>query len=216
MTAPALLRAPRVALYGGTFDPVHAGHLFVARTALAAARLDGVVFVPAARSPHKPEGEQAPDADRRTMVELAIAGDARLAAWGVELERGGVSYTLETVRRAIEIRGADAEPPHLLIGSDQLDGLDRWHEVDALVAAVAPLVVRRSTRAETDAALERLATRLAGPTFERVRAGLVDADAVHPASATELRAALASGASTHDWLPDAVRAHALERGLYRR
>lgn len=217
MSAPDLLRAPRVALYGGTFDPVHAGHLFVARTALAGARLDGVVFVPAARSPHKAGVEQAPDADRLAMVRLAIEGDARLDAWAYELERGGVSYTLDTVQRLIELRGADAEPPHLLIGSDQLAGLERWHRVDELVAAVQPLVVRRASRAEVDAAFERLANALAPATFARVHAGLLDADAIHPASATELRAALARGATTHDdWLPAAVRRYATEHGLYAR
>lgn len=216
MSAPELLHAPRVALYGGTFDPVHTGHLFVARTALASAQLDGVVFVPAARSPHKRDVDQAPDADRLAMVRLAIEGEARLDAWDFELERGGVSFTLATVRHLIELRGDGAEPPHLLIGSDQLGGLERWHGVDELVASVRPLVVRRASRKDVDAAFDRLAGVLETATFERVRAGLLEADATHPASATALRAELANGGTTHaDWLPEPVLRYVREHALYR-
>src|SRR5437773_7216660 len=91
-------RARRVGILGGSFDPIYAGHLHAARAALSAFGLDLVVFVPAAEPPHKPSRRLARGADRLAMVELAISGEPRFRASAIELERGGRSYTIDTVR----------------------------------------------------------------------------------------------------------------------
>jgi nicotinate-nucleotide adenylyltransferase len=211
---PALLFAPRVALYGGTFDPIHAGHLFAACTALEAAELDAVVFVPAARSPHKLDADPTPDELRLALVRLAIEGEPRFAVWDVELERGGVSFTRETVARLRELRGTAALEPALVIGSDNLDALERWREIDELLCSVRPLVVPRASQAHVAHQIERLRTLLAPPAFERLERGVLATTATHPAVATDVRAALASGADTSDWLPERVRDHIVRHGLY--
>lgn len=214
MNEPALLFAPRVALYGGTFDPLHAGHLFAARTALERAELDAVVFVPAARSPHKLDTHPTPDEHRLALVRLAIEDEPRFAVWDVELARGGVSYTRETVACLRKLRGDGAQAPALLIGSDNLGALERWREVDELLCAVRPLVVPRESRARVDAQVERLRSLLDPRAFERLARGVLDASVLHPAAATELRSALARGADTSRWLPERVRAYVVEHGLY--
>lgn len=217
MTAPELLGAPRVALYGGTFDPIHAAHLFVVRTAREMARLDGVVLVPAARSPHKLEREQTSEVHRLAMCRLAAADDPALDVWDTEIERGGVSFTVDTVERARELRGAGAPDPFLLVGSDQLDALDRWHRVEDLLRLARPLIVRRVPMAAVERALARLATLLPPDVVARLRAGALDVDAAHPASATRLRALMAAGGDSREvreWLQDGVADYARANGLY--
>ena len=95
--AGAARRAERVGLFGGSFDPVHAGHLHAARAALEAFGLDRVLFVPAARPPHKPGRELAPAQARVAMLELACGADPRFEVCGLELERSGPSYTLSLI-----------------------------------------------------------------------------------------------------------------------
>src|SRR5437867_6044622 len=88
---------PRIGVFGGTFDPVHVGHLAIALAALEAVPLDRVLFVPARRSPLKERDPVASVADRVAMLEAAIAGEPRFALSRVELERDGVSYTVDTL-----------------------------------------------------------------------------------------------------------------------
>ncbi|MEZ5980272.1 MAG: nicotinate (nicotinamide) nucleotide adenylyltransferase [Planctomycetota bacterium] len=214
MSAPPELLLPRVGLYGGTFDPIHAGHLFAARTALERAGLDALVLVPAALSPHKRSGPAVSDSDRLDLVRAAVACEPRLAVWDVELRRGGVSYTVDTVEEARRLRGPDAPMLALVVGSDNLAALDRWHRAVELLELVRPVVVPRHPRAEVERLLAALDGRLPSSTARRVRDGLVDVDAVHPASATRLREELAHGRCPEGWLPDAVLAIVRERGLY--
>jgi nicotinate-nucleotide adenylyltransferase len=214
VNAPALLGAREVALYGGTFDPVHAGHLAVARAALAHARLDGVVFVPAHRSPHRLDHAPLADDLRVELLRAALAGEPRFDLWTIEVERQGLSFTIDTVRAARALRGADAPAPFLVIGSDSLAGLDRWRDVAALLELVRPIVVPRVARALVDEELARLAQVLPASAHAALVAGLVPLEAPHPASATALRAALARGTTVADWLPPAVLAIVEQRGLY--
>src|SRR5215468_8846275 len=88
----------RLGLFGGSFDPPHEGHLHVARAARGRFGLDRVVFVPAAEPPHKPGRELAPGADRMAMLRLLLEGEPRCETCGLELVRGGRSFTIDTVR----------------------------------------------------------------------------------------------------------------------
>lgn len=131
----------RIGLFGGSFNPVHNGHLLLARAALEEAALDRLVFIPAAQSPFKPDQPLAPAAQRVRWLRLALAGWTACAVDTQEIERGGVSYTIETVRRY-----AAAEPGAALfwlVGADHVASLPRWREAEALAEQVEFLVASR-------------------------------------------------------------------------
>jgi nicotinate-nucleotide adenylyltransferase len=204
--------ARRLGVFGGSFDPIHRGHLHAARAAQEAFDLDRVVFVPARRSPFKADREPAPGAERLAMVELAIAGEPSWSASALELERPGPSYTLDTVRR---IRAALGEPPAtelwLILGSDQLEGLPGWRGVEELLREAHPIVVRRD--GDPDLSLARIASRLPAPLVRRLREGLLR-DAPVPVSSSELREGALSGPEAGRLVPPEVLAYARARGLY--
>src|SRR5688500_10152925 len=108
----------RIGVFGGSFDPVHLGHLRLADCCWREARLDRVEFVPAARQPHKPRGPVAPGADRVAMLELALEDRPEFGASAIEVQRGGVSYTIDTLR-ALSAAQPEAEL-FFLMGADSL------------------------------------------------------------------------------------------------
>jgi nicotinate-nucleotide adenylyltransferase len=128
-------------LFGGSFDPVHLGHLMVAQAARAEAALDRLIFLPASRSPFKPARQLAPDARRTHLLQLALAGLPWCEVDDWELRRGGVSYTIDTAREFAR------RFPHArlfyLIGADNAAGLGQWREPDALAQLVEFLVIPR-------------------------------------------------------------------------
>jgi nicotinate-nucleotide adenylyltransferase len=213
----------RLGIMGGSFDPVHVGHLHVASAAAAAFELEHVLFVPAARPPHKPGRRLAPGADRVAMLRLALADRPDWSIDALELEREGPSYTIDTVRALPARHGL---PPgcrlHLVIGWDNLRGLERWREVRALLEAVQPVVVYRrpeppgGSSAAPDRAQDLLAClrRELGPElFGRLERGLVEVEPV-PVSSTAIRAELACGRDPGAALPPGVGEYARRRGLY--
>jgi nicotinate-nucleotide adenylyltransferase len=120
----------RLGIYGGTFDPVHHGHLLLARDTLEQVRLDAVLFVPCGRSPHKNRRPHATDAQRLAMLRLALKGEPRFWLTRCELDRPAPSYAIET---ATEIGEAFPRAELFwLIGADQLAALDKWHRFDDL------------------------------------------------------------------------------------
>jgi len=132
----------RIGIYGGTFNPVHHGHLILARQALEEFKLDRLVFVPAAESPFKIQNHSAPAGDRLAMLRLAIAGEDRFSVDPLEIERGGISYSIDTVNlfRARE-PGADL---FFLVGEDNADRLTEWHRFKELKKLVCFVVLSRS------------------------------------------------------------------------
>lgn len=131
----------RLGLYGGTFDPVHLGHLLVAQAALEEFALDRLVFIPAAQSPFKPGTVPTPARLRSRMLRQALAGTTRFDVDELEIERGGISYTIDTVR-AFESRHPGASL-FWLIGADHVAALPRWREAEAMAAGVEFLVIPR-------------------------------------------------------------------------
>jgi len=202
----------RVGLYGGSFDPVHAGHLHVARLAQRSFALDQIVFVPAAAPPHKLERRLASGDDRVRMLELALADGPSWSIWRVELEREGPSYTVDTLRSARAELGlkADAEL-HLLIGWDNLRGFERWRAVTEVLELAQPIVVWRG--AEDAATLARLRAALGESAYARIERGLLRAPPA-PESSTAVRDALACGADVGDALPRGVLEYIRARGIY--
>jgi nicotinate-nucleotide adenylyltransferase len=132
----------RIGIYGGTFDPVHHGHLILARQALEEFKLDRLVFVPAAESPFKIQNHTAPAGDRLAMLQLATADEDRFIVDPLEIERGGVSYSIDTVK-TFRSRDPGAEL-FFLVGEDNADRLTEWHRFEELKKLVSFVVLNRS------------------------------------------------------------------------
>ncbi len=201
----------RIGVFGGSFDPVHVGHLHVARSAQRAAELDRLIWVPAARPPHKPDRILAGADDRVRMLELAIALSPSWSISKLELERAGPSYTIDTLR---ELR--DAAPGarfHLVLGGDNLDGFAKWREVRAILAIATPIVVVR--RGDERELCARLARELGTEVGAQIERGLVT-DEVVLVSSTALREALERGELAERELPAGVAEYIRARGIYRR
>lgn len=191
---------PRIALYGGAFDPVHRAHLEVARAVQKQASLDQIVFVPAAQSPLKKHGPLAGDAERLEMLQLAIGNDPGLVVDDSELRRGGISYTVDTVR-AYRKRQPEADL-FWIIGADQLAQLDRWRGIEALVQLLTFLVLARPGYTLS-------APDIPGLVWEKVEAPLMEE------SSSSIRRRIAAGLSVEGLLPKSVEAFIQEKGLYK-
>ncbi|MEN0111436.1 MAG: nicotinate (nicotinamide) nucleotide adenylyltransferase, partial [Planctomycetota bacterium] len=126
----------RLGVFGGSFDPVHIGHVRLARACRDQASLDRVWFVPAATQPHKPGGPVASGEDRLAMLRLALADEPGLEASPIELDRGGVSYTVETLRAIAESQ--PAAELFFLMGADTLRDLPNWREPGEVLRLATP------------------------------------------------------------------------------
>jgi len=153
--------ATRPLLFGGSFDPVTLAHVELGVTAMTERGFDALVFVPAARSPHKDAGPVASDAERVEMLRLATGGVAHATVWTDEIDRAGVgvgpSYWVDTIRRARAwglTRGVDAGA--FLIGADQAAAFDRWRDARWLFEYAEPLVMLRSPADSPDALMVAL------------------------------------------------------------
>jgi nicotinate-nucleotide adenylyltransferase len=131
----------RIGLYGGTFDPVHLGHLIGAQDALEQLHLDELVFIPCAQSPHKLDKESAPAIHRLRMLRAAVRGNDRFWVSDCEIKRGTPSYSIDTVRTFR--RGRPRATFFWLIGMDQLDKLTSWERFNDLRQEVTFLVMDR-------------------------------------------------------------------------
>jgi nicotinate-nucleotide adenylyltransferase len=128
----------KLGIFGGSFDPVHLGHLLVAQAAIEELGLDRLFFIPAAQSPFKPENQPAPTPARLQLLRLALAGRTNCEIDDQEIRRGGVSYTVDTLRDyAKRFSGAEL---FYLIGADHAAKLDKWREA-AELAKLAEFVV---------------------------------------------------------------------------
>jgi nicotinate-nucleotide adenylyltransferase len=131
----------KLGIYGGSFDPVHLGHLLVAQAALEELGLDKFFFVPAAQSPFKPDAKPAPDAVRLQLLRLALAGKSNCEIDEQEIRRGGTSYTIDTLRDyAKSFPGAEL---FYLIGADNAAKLNEWRAANELAALAEFVVVPR-------------------------------------------------------------------------
>lgn len=211
-----------IGIFGGTFDPVHYGHLRPALEMMEALELAEVRFVPSRQPPHRPV-PRATAEQRHDMLQLALASEPRFTVDTRELEREGPSYMVDTLRSLREEFGDT--PLCLLLGLDAFLGLGTWHEWAALPELAHVIVAHRpgwqldSQVRGSEAALEMFRTRrlaTAGEVHTRAAGGLwLQPVTLLGISSTELRAAAAEGKSARYLLPDAVWRYIEEEGLYR-
>jgi nicotinate-nucleotide adenylyltransferase len=192
----------RIGLYGGTFDPIHLGHLRAAESAREELALDLVAFVPAAVPPHRGAPLSAAD-DRLAMTRLATAPYPAFDTWDVELRRSGPSYTVETVSALVAERPADAFV--LVVGADTWPEIPTWREPARLLGLVEVAVVDRPGFPASDPR----------PPFPGARAPRRVTGPGLPLSATAIREQARSGRSVRFLVPDAVADYIGARGLYR-
>lgn len=185
----------RIGIFGGTFDPPHVGHWLAAVDAAEALALDEVVWVPAAQQPLKAGVSSTDAAHRLAMTRLMVQGDGRFRVDAVEIERGGVSFMVDTLRVYRE-RQPDAAL-FLLLGSDAAATLPKWREPETIrVLADIVVLTRGGEDVELPAGVRAVSTR---------RVDL---------SATEIRERVAAGRSIRGFVPDAVAAYIAAHGLY--
>lgn len=201
----------RVGIMGGTFDPIQAGHVYAARAAMKKHKLDAVVFIPAVQNPVKGHEPGALGRERFEMIAGAISADRRLFVSPFELRKGGVSYTIDTVR---EIRQQLPEHSSLffIVGSDCPPQFPRWREFDQLASLVTFIPVERSVDQRVSA-LE-LAPLLGEELAKQLESSVVEA--LGPdISSTQVRGAIRNGEDASLFIPPAVSSYIDRHMLYR-
>jgi nicotinate-nucleotide adenylyltransferase len=201
------IMAEAICLLGGTFDPVHHGHLIVARAVAEAKGFSRITLIPANNPPHKPPA-RAPADDRLEMLKLAIEGDTLFDVRDLELKRPGPSYTLDTLK-ALRQQWPAARL-HWIIGADMLGEVSQWHRVEEVLELATLLVADRPVQAPRPAHPSLAETRVCRPVpGEFLHTPLIDI------SSTDIRARVHQGQSIRYLVPDAVARYIADRGLYR-
>jgi nicotinate-nucleotide adenylyltransferase len=198
-------------IFGGTFDPVHNGHLIVARCIAESRDLPPVHLQPAASPPHK-SSAQAEAGDRLEMLRLAVADEPRLAISDLELHRSGPSYTIDTVDAMLR-RGL-ADRIHWIIGADMLADLPNWHRAGELVERIEFLIAARPGWDDKMPDIRgRLAEAFGEQLAKRILDGIVETPRIE-ISSTEIRERRGKGKSIRYLVPEAVRDYIRREGLY--
>ena len=206
--------ADRLVLYGGTFDPVHNGHLITARVVAEARGYDKVVLLPSASPPHKASA-RAGGAERLEMLRLATAGDEMFEVRDLEINRPGKSYTFDTLHAFRKIHGPDVEL-HWIVGADMLADLPNWHRAAEVVdQARIVIALRPPWHERIEQTLADLAGRLGADRTRKLAEGLVRTPLID-ISSSEIRRRIACGLPVRYFVCDAVADFIREKGLYRR
>jgi len=200
----------RVGILGGTFDPIHYGHLVIAEQVREALELDRVLFVPAARPPHKMDLDISPAADRAAMVELAISGNPAFSVCRMELERDGPSYTVDTLETLTDEARRDgvAREFFFILSSEAAAALPNWRSPARILELARLAVVRRLGFSRPD---EHALAQLAGGSPDRVLT-VETLPLAH--SASDIRSRAASGRSIRYLVPPAVESYIRDHRLY--
>ena len=219
------MKYERLGIYGGSFDPVHAGHIGIARMALRFAGLDRVIFVPAFQAPHRRDQPRASAHHREKMLALAVAGEPRFEFSDVETRKGRVAYTVDTLAEMRAVPGPGAEW-FFIMGSDSLRELPTWKDYGRILTQCSLIVFARK-----DAALDSITGELPAMLTERLvrhaSDGRLDGKSGDPGrihfieseildvSSSGLREALRKGEDIGGQVPEDVYDYIRTHGLYR-
>ncbi len=198
-----------VGILGGTFDPIHIGHLAAAEEARERLGLECVIFVPAGMPPHKRDEVVTSAEDRFEMVRLAIEGNTAFEASRVEIDRSGPSYTVDTIDELRRTRARGEIPLTVILSAESFRGLPSWREPERLLTSSRIAIVPRGGLAAPGKGwIEEH--------FPGVQAQIVALDAPRlRLSATEIRGRIAAGRSIRYLVPDAVIRYIEDHDLYR-
>ena len=189
----------KVGLFGGSFNPPHLGHLIVAEEVLSALELDRILFIPAHIPPHKES--DIPSKERYEMTGIAISGNPRFQLSDVEMKRGGISYTADTLR---ELRDVFREVEfYLIMGADEFAEIENWREPEA-VLSLATVVVMRRPGCDVGGVGQKYSGR-----FLRVDVPLIEI------SSSDIRRKVKEGRSITYLVPLGVEEYIRQKGLYR-
>lgn len=210
---------PRVGLLGGTFDPIHNGHLAVADAGERALSLDVVRFIPSARPPHRPDSPIASEYHRLEMARRAVATNAAWEVSDLELQRNGPSYTFDTLAQ-LHREGLTSLQIFFLTGADAFAEIATWHQYPAVLDSAHFAVVARP-----GAALDQLPERLPSLASRMVRPHEIDAartprivlieSPTPDVSSTDIRRRVMTGKPIDTFVPAAVAAYITQHALYR-
>jgi len=199
-----------IALFGGTFDPIHLGHTGVAQAAAVQIAAEKVIFIPAKCSPLKGFSPHASDEDRLAMIALAIAGNDLFAASDCELKRPAPSYTLDTVRQFKDEYGPETSV-HWLVGADTVADLVHWHRVRDLIDACNLTTMQRAGYPPPD--FDRFESLWGPQRVAKLKRNVVETPRID-ISSTEVRKRLAAGEDVTGMLHPDVIAYIRRHGLY--
>ncbi len=212
-----------IAVLGGTFDPIHYGHLRVAEEVREDLDLDRIIFMPAAIPPHKPDEQTTPPEFRIEMVRLAVSGNAGFEVSPMEIERGGKSYTIDTVR-GLEKRGEKDLEISLIMGADSFNEITSWMDYRELLELANIIVVSRPRYAAEKLA-EALPVELARKFWYDSVTGSYKNSAGKSVtylgttrfdiSSSDIRRRVKEGKSIRYLLPPPVADHIAKHGLYK-
>ncbi len=197
----------QIGIMGGTFDPIHEGHLITAEAVRSELGLDTVLFIPAAIPPHKLHQQVASAQDRYIMTQLAVCSNPHFIASDIELRRKGASYTIDTILELRARYGSDMEF-YFFIGADAVNDLDTWHRVDELLQLCRFVT---ATRQGTELDVTRLHDRFGDAGCQRIHR--IDTPQLE-ISSTDIRRRVREGKSIRYLVPQAVREYIEKEGLY--
>jgi len=213
----------RLGLFGGTFDPVHLGHLRAAVEVREAFKLDRLLLIPSAYPPHKRAGHVADAEDRLEMILLAIQGETSLEVSDVELARPGLSYTIETLRHFQDRFGPESDI-HFIVGDDAFSEITTWKSYQELFSAAHFIVMTRPgstlrsledfihTQISADYQYDPASRRYTHPEWHNISC----LDITHlDISSTKIRECVKQGRSIRFLVPDSVESLIAKKGLYR-
>lgn len=197
----------RIGIYGGTFSPIHNGHIAAAKAFLDQMKLDKVIIVPTHIPPHKKENDGTDSLHRLQMCDIAFENEERIETSDIEISRGGCSYTIDTLR-SFE---AEQRKLFLLCGTDMMLTFDRWKNVEQIFSICCPVYIRREA---DDNLNEQIISKnneyhqKYGAAFRRI---VTDPIMI---SSTELRNMIQKGEDISEFVPDAVAKYIKEHSLY--
>ena len=199
----------RIGIYGGTFSPVHSGHLLAAREFVRGMELDKLLVIPAAQPPHKEMQMPVSANDRLEMCRLAFGEMENVEISDVEISRGGKSYTVDTVTALREKYPRDEL--FLLVGTDMILTFDLWYRYEDILSLCDLVYVRRETDSDLNAKISEKISFLEKQTGKKIRHIKIDPVEI---SSSELRQMLLEGEDTEDLIPEKVMDFILKKGIY--
>ena len=199
----------KIGILGGSFDPIHLGHVNLALDAKKAVGLDKVIFIPAAKQPFKLDKKPASGQDRLEMIKLAVEDIEGLEVSSYELDEEGISYTYLTVRAMRRLYGDDAEL-YFITGTDTFLKIEIWKNAEELLTGLSYIIGTRPgyKQQEFDECADRI--------YEKYGTEILNINNTqYDISSTEIRERVAKGLTCHDLIPEKVERYIIENGLYK-